>query len=112
MILFWLALLAAILISVLAETLLKAGAGLSSLIAQFFDWRTVSGMILYALAALFYMLALRRIPISVAMPYTALSYIAVAAIGRLMFRETVGPYQIGGISLIIAGACALTYGSV
>jgi small multidrug resistance pump len=109
---FWLALISAVLISVLGEALLKAAAGLSSFTEQILDRRTLFGMLLYGLAALLYMLALRRIPMSVAMPYTAVSYIAIALIGRFAFRETIGPFQIGGISLIVAGVCVLTYGSI
>jgi len=109
---FWLALISAISISVVGEALLKTAAGSSSFARQLVDPRTLLGVTLYGLAALLYMLALRRIPMSVAMPYTAVSYVAIALIGRFVFREAVGPFQIAGISLIVAGTCLLTYGSI
>lgn len=108
----WLSLLGAIAISVLGETLLKMGAASRSFLRQLIDWRTLAGVTFYGLAALLYMLALRRIPMSVAMPYTSASYVAVALIGRFVFRELLGPFQIAGIGLIAAGTCLLTYGSL
>jgi len=51
--------------------LLKAGAGRVSFVDQLFDWHTVLGLVLYGGAAMLYIVALRRIPMSVAMPFTA-----------------------------------------
>jgi small multidrug resistance pump len=109
---YWLSLLGAISITVLGETLLKMGAASRSFLRQLIDWRTLAGVTFYGLAALLYMLALRRIPMSVATPYTAASYVAVALIGRFVFRESLGRFQIAGIGLIVAGTCLLTYGSL
>jgi len=109
---YWLSLLGAITITVLGETFLKMGAASHSFLRQLVDWRTLAGVTFYGFAALLYMLALRRIPMSVATPYTAASYVAVALIGRFVFREWLGPFQIAGIGLIVAGTCLLTYGSL
>ncbi len=45
------------------------------------------GLFLYGGAALLYIIALRRIPMSVALPCTASSYIAAALIGYYEFAE-------------------------
>jgi multidrug transporter EmrE-like cation transporter len=56
------------------------------------------------------MVALRRIPVSVALPCTAISYVAAAIIGYYVFHEAVGMAQIGGIGLICAGVVLLAFG--
>jgi small multidrug resistance pump len=107
---YWLALIFAVSISVLGESLLKAAASAKTFRSQLSDLRTLAGMIFYSAAALLYMIALRRIPISVAMPYTAGSYVAIAFVGRFVFNELLGFFQIAGILLIVVGICLLTFG--
>jgi multidrug transporter EmrE-like cation transporter len=98
---------AAIATSMAGQTLLKAGAGVPSFIAQLFDPRTISGFILYGGAAILYIVALRRIPMSVALPCTAASYIAAALIGHYAFAEPLGPLRIGAIGCICVGVVLL-----
>ena len=106
---FWLALAAAISTSLLGQSLLKAGAGASSFVAQLFDWHTMVGFVLYGGAAVLYIIALRRIPMSVALPCTAISYVAAAFIGHYSFGEPMGMTQIGGIALICGGVVLLAF---
>ena len=58
--------------------------------AQLFDPRTMSGWCLYGGAALLYIIALRRIPMSVALPCTAVSYVAAALDRPLRLCRTDG----------------------
>jgi small multidrug resistance pump len=106
---YWTALAVAIVASWAGQTLLKAGAGAPDFTAQLFDWRTIVGLVLYGSAALLYIVALRRIPMSVAMPFTAISYVAAAAIGHYVFAEPLGSMQLGGIGLICAGVAMLAF---
>ena len=78
----WAVLAAAVITSVGGQALLKAGAGAASLPAQLLDPRTLLGLCLYGGAALFYIIALRRIAVPVALPCTAASYVAVVLIGH------------------------------
>lgn len=103
----WLVLFAAIVISMGGQTLLKAAAGSDTFISQLFDWRTLFGLFLYGSAALLYIVALRNIPMSVALPCTAVSYIAAALIGHFVFAESLGGGRIAAISLICAGVVLL-----
>jgi multidrug transporter EmrE-like cation transporter len=89
------------------QTLLKAGAGASDFAAQLFDWRTLVGLGIYGAAALLYIVALRRIPMSVALPCTAVSYVAAALIGHFAFGEAMGAARIAAIALITAGVALL-----
>ena len=104
---FYAALLLAIATSVGGQTLLKAGAGAGSFVAQLLDWRTVVGLGLYAGAAMFYIVALRRIPMSVALPFTAVSYVAAVLIGNLVFGEPISALRIAAIGVIAGGVSIL-----
>jgi small multidrug resistance pump len=107
MTLYWAMLLAAIATSMAGQTLLKAGAGAVDFMAQLFDWRTLIGLCLYGGAAVLYIVALRRIPMSRALPCTAISYIAAALIGHYSFGEPLGLTHIAAIALISLGVVLL-----
>jgi small multidrug resistance pump len=98
---------AAITTSMAGQTLLKAGAGVPNFLAQLFDLRTLAGFVLYGGAAILYIVALRRIPMSVALPCTAASYIAAALIGHYAFAEPLGLMRVGAIGLICCGVVLL-----
>ncbi len=111
MTIYWFALFSAVALGVLGQTLLKAGASAPGLFEQLFDWRTLSGLFVYGFAALLDIIALRRIPISIAVPRAAVSYVAAALIGRFWFAEALGAAQIGGISLIVIGVLLMAFRS-
>jgi small multidrug resistance pump len=104
---YWLILASAIAISMAGQTLLKTAAGASDFVAQLFDPRTLVGLCLYGGAALLYIVALRRIPMSVALPCTAISYVAAALIGHYGFAEPLGAMHLGALALICAGVVML-----
>ncbi|MFL5332566.1 MAG: DMT family transporter [Geminicoccaceae bacterium] len=109
MTLYWLILAAAIVTSMAGQFLLKTGAGASSFIGQVLDWHTQFGFCLYAGAALLYIVALRRIPMSVALPCTAISYVAAAVIGHYAFAEPIGSAHVAAILLISSGVLLLAF---
>ncbi len=102
-------LLAAIAVSMAGQTLLKSGSRAPDLLAQMLDWHTIIGLGLYGGAAMLYIVALRRIPLSVALPATAISYIAAAMVGHFVFGEPLGPMHIAAIGLIAAGVALLAF---
>ena len=104
----WLALAAAIATSVIGQVLLKSGAtGEGGFLAQIFRPTSIIGLGLYGGAALLYMVALRKIPMSVALPCTAASYVVIAIIGYAMFGEALGVMKIAAIALICGGVLLL-----
>jgi multidrug transporter EmrE-like cation transporter len=105
--LYWVTLFAAISVSMAGQALLKAGAGAIDLVAQLFDWRTLLGLCLYGGSAVLYIIALRRIPMSRALPCTAVSYVAAAIIGHYAFGEALGVAHIAAIALICGGVVVL-----
>jgi small multidrug resistance pump len=104
---YWLILTAAIAISMGGQTLLKSAAGAPDFVTQLFDPRTLVGLCLYGGAALLYIVALRRIPMSVALPCTAVSYVAAALIGHYGFAEPLNTMHLGALALICAGVVML-----
>lgn len=105
----WLVLAAAIVTSMAGQTLLKAGAGAATFLAQLLDWRTLLGLCLYGGAAMLYIVALRRIPMSVALPCTAVSYVAAALIGHYAFAEPMGTQHVAAIGFISVGVVLLAF---
>jgi multidrug transporter EmrE-like cation transporter len=105
----WAALFGAITISMLGQTLLKAGAGRDDFLDQLFSPPTIVGLALYGGSALLYIVALRRLPMSVALPCTAISYAVVAIIGYYAFAEPLGVAKLVAIALICAGVALLAF---
>jgi small multidrug resistance pump len=105
---YYAALFAGILLGVLGQFALKAGAERSSgMIAQFIDPFTIAGFVVYALAAILYIIAIKRIPLSLAFPSVSLSYAAVAIVAHLVWGEPLGLPQLAGIALITGGIVLL-----
>ena len=108
MMFYWLSLAAAILTSLGGQVLLKAGAiGEGGFVSQLFRPATMIGLVTYGAAAFLYIIALRKIPMSVALPCTAASYVAVAIIGHFMFGEALSPQKLAAIGLICSGVLIL-----
>ena len=86
------------------QLLLKTGAsrGLAP-IAQFLSPWTIGGLACYFLAALGYILALRSIPLSVAYPTVASSYIVVLVLSHLLWHEPLTPTNVAGVVCIGLG---------
>ncbi|EFH09641.1 DMT family transporter [Pseudoroseomonas cervicalis] len=104
----WLVLAAAITTSLVGQVLLKAGTlGEGSFLTQLFRWQTIIGLGCYGGAAMLYIVALRKIPMSVALPCTAASYVIIALIGHFMFGEALGPQKVAAIGLISLGVALL-----
>ena len=105
---YYAALLAAILLGVMGQILLKTGAERSAdMVGQFRDPFTIVGFAVYAFAAILYIIAIKKIPISIAFPSVAASYIAVAVIAHLLWGEPLGWPQFAGILLIGSGILLL-----
>ena len=104
MAIYYVSLISAILFGVAGQIVLKSGATASQTVAaQFANPLTLLGLAIYVLAALLYIVALKKIPVSIAFPSVAASYAAVAIIAHLMWNEPFGWPQLGGLVLIGSG---------
>jgi drug/metabolite transporter (DMT)-like permease len=102
---YYLSLATGIVLGVAGQFLLKLGAKGrdDSILLQLLSPASIIGLGLYFVAAVTYMYALRKIPVSVAMPSVALSYPLVALIGVFALGEHVGPMRMAGIVLVVIG---------
>jgi multidrug transporter EmrE-like cation transporter len=106
----YLALMFSILAGVGGQLFLKASADRStgsSIIAQLFMPLSIMGLALYFVAALAYMYALRKIPVSIAFPTGALSYPLVAVLAFWIAGEPLAMNKLIGIGLVIAGVALI-----
>jgi multidrug transporter EmrE-like cation transporter len=102
--LYYTSLAAAIMLGIAGQIALKAAAEASlTITAQFFNPLTMIGLAVYIVAALCYILALKRIPVSVAFPSVAASYAVVAVLAHILWNEPLGWPQLAGIVLIGSG---------
>lgn len=92
-----------ILLGVIGQMLLKSGASAESLLGQLFSPHSIVGLTFYFGAAMCYMFALRKLPVSVAFPAVSLSYVLVALLAYWMFDEPLGWAKLVGIALICTG---------
>jgi len=113
MAIYWINLWIAIAMSLAGQTLLKAGAmtrqASTELLAQFLDPRTVAGLTLYVFASFLYIIALRRIPLSVALPCTAASYVGAIFIGHFLYNETLTLMHLTAVAFIGCGVVLLAF---
>lgn len=103
----WLSLALSITASIFGQALLRAGASAGDFRSQLFDSRSLAGLLAYGVAALFYMLALRRVPMAVALPLSATTYIGAAVVGYLAFGERLNLGQFAGLLTIGLGVLVL-----
>ena len=105
---YYLALAAAIVGGIGGQLLLKAGSvGAENTIDQFMRLPTLVGLGFYAISAVLYVIALRRIPVSLAFPSVSVSYAVIALLGYLLWSEPLGWAQVAGIALICTGVVLL-----
>jgi small multidrug resistance pump len=101
---YYVSLVAAVLFGIAGQITLKSGAlATSTVTAQFLNPLTIIGFGIYTIAALCYIVALKKIPVSVAFPSVAASYAVVAIAAHLLWNEPFGWPQIGGLVLISGG---------
>ena len=104
MALYYVSLAAAILFGIAGQIALKSAAiGAATVTAQIVNPLTIIGIMIYFVAALCYIVALNKIPVSVAFPSVAASYAVVVVLAHLLWNEPLGWAQLGGILLIGSG---------
>src|SRR5579863_3079675 len=94
----------AILIGICGQIAIKAGslnavANLQSF--PLFQPYTILGLACYFASALFYIYALRQIPVSVAFPCVSLSYVAVALLAHFLWQEPFGLQHVVAMCFIL-----------
>ena len=106
----YVALAVGILAGIGGQILLQQGADAPDFLSQILRPSTLCGLALYGSAAFLYIIALRKLPVSIAFPSVSLSYAIVAVLGHFLFGEPFGLKQIGGIVLIVGGVVLINQG--
>lgn len=101
-------LLLAILIGVIGQIFLKiASLAMVNLkptsIDYFLNYNLLVGLFLYGTSTIFYIIALQKIPLSIAYPTISLGYILVVILSSIIFKEKINFVQVMGILLILSG---------
>jgi small multidrug resistance pump len=100
----YLSLAGAVLLGIVGQMVLKAATiGAPNLITQLLSPLTIGGLLIYAAAAIAYVVALNKIPVSIAFPSVAASYAVVAVLAHFLWDEPLGWPQLAGIALIAGG---------
>jgi len=98
----------AILFGVLGQVVLKTGAQTSGEgLEQFLNPWTICGFGIYFLSAITYILAIKKLPVSLAYPSVSISYGILAIIANVLWNEPLGWQQAAGILLITGGIFVL-----
>jgi undecaprenyl phosphate-alpha-L-ara4N flippase subunit ArnF len=66
-------------------------------------WPVAAGLASYALSSVFWLLALKRFPLSTAYPMVSLGYVLVMVISYWLFQETITMQKWFGAGFIIGG---------
>lgn len=111
MTIYYLSLAGAIVLGCAGQITLKAGANSAPTIwAQFFSPLTIGGLMIYGIASMLYIVALKKLPVSHAFPSVAASYAVVSILAHFLWSEPFGWPQFGGLILIGAGIVLIHQG--
>ena len=63
----------------------------------------LGGLVLYGISTLLWLMALKRLELSLAYPFVAVGIVLTSAAGSILFQETLSATRVGGIALICLG---------
>jgi drug/metabolite transporter (DMT)-like permease len=100
--------------TVIANLLLKTGAVMGRDAGgvwwlQILNWRILAGFASFGVAALFYTLLLRTVPLNVAQSFTAAQFVAIILASALILGEPIDWVRWGGILLITCGIAIVAW---
>ena len=105
---YYVALAVGIAMGIAGQILLKAGSARThDVVAQFLNPYTILGFGAYAGAALFYIAAIKKIPVSIAYPTVSIGYVVVAYTTHLIWGEPFGIQHMAALALITGGILML-----
>ena len=77
------------------------------LLAAATNWYIMGGFMLYGTSTAILVLALRNQELSLLYPVISLTYVWVAILSLIVFGETMNPYKIIGLTVIVLGVAML-----
>lgn len=92
--------------TVAANLMLKLGAGVPEPQRVFFGligWKSAAGLALFGCGGIVYALLLRRVPLNIAVSFTAAQFVGVILAASLVLGEPISPARWLGIACICFG---------
>jgi multidrug transporter EmrE-like cation transporter len=72
------------------------------------EWHIVTALFCYGISVVVWMLALSRVPVSIAFPMLSMAYVVTALAAWSLLGETFNPTKMLGIGVIIIGVIILS----
>ncbi len=69
------------------------------------------GLVLFGVSALFWLIVLSRVDLSLAYPFVGISYVVIVALARFIFHEQVPTLRWIGVSVIAVGIALIGFSS-
>jgi multidrug transporter EmrE-like cation transporter len=96
--------LAGVLLNAAAQLLLKAGTNAVPLgLRLALEPHILGGLACYVVSVVVWVVALSRVPVSIAYPMLSIGYVVNAIAARYLLGETLTPMRLVGIGVIIVG---------
>ena len=96
--------LVGVLLNAAAQLLLKAGTNAMPLGPRLaLEPHILGGLACYAVSVVVWVVALSRVPVSIAYPMLSIGYIVNAVAAWYLFGETLSAMKLAGIGVIVAG---------
>jgi drug/metabolite transporter (DMT)-like permease len=80
-----------------------------SVLFDFLNLQILGGGVLYFVGAAMWVFAISRVPLSIAYPFTALTFVLVYLASAMLFHEHPSPRAIFGVLLVLAGLAAILW---
>ena len=97
-------LLTGVLLNAGAQLLLKAGTNVMPLgLGLAIEPHILGGLACYAVSVVVWIIALSRVPVSIAYPMLSIGYVVNALAAWQLLGETPSPLRLAGIGVIVAG---------
>jgi multidrug transporter EmrE-like cation transporter len=96
--------LVGVLLNAVAQLLLKAGTNAMPLgVRLAIEPHILGGLACYVVSVVIWVIALSRVPVSIAYPMLSIGYVVNALAAWYLLGETLTPMRLAGIGIIIAG---------
>jgi undecaprenyl phosphate-alpha-L-ara4N flippase subunit ArnE len=101
-------LIASTLCAALGQILFRAGARNAETLVEFFNRWIMVGLFAYGVGTVLWIYVLSRAPLTVAYPFTALTFVLVYLAGAVLFGEPVTVRAMAGVVLVLGGLFLIT----
>lgn len=72
------------------------------------EWHIITALFCYALSVVVWILALSRVPVSIAFPMLSMAYVVNAVAAWYLLDEALNPTKVVGIGVIILGVIVIS----